>query len=94
MYEKLKVLTKVDEAVKLAHIRDIENMKKRPAKGVPMGKMPENTGLEQAPQRCEEKLCPRCGKLLILRTAKKGDHAGEQFYGCSGFPGCRYTEKV
>ncbi|MGX8704917.1 MAG: topoisomerase DNA-binding C4 zinc finger domain-containing protein, partial [bacterium] len=84
----------VDEAVKLAHIRDIEYMKNRPAKRVPLEKTSENTGLEQAPQRFGEKICPRCGKPLVLRTAKKGDHAGEQFYGCSGFPGCRYTEKA
>lgn len=94
LFEKLKVLTNVDKAVKLAHIRDIENMKNRPSKRVLMEKAPENTGLEQAPQRFEEKICPRCGKPLVLRTAKKGDHAGEQFYGCSGFPGCRYTEKA
>ena len=94
LFEKLKVLTNVDEAVKLAHIRDIEYMKNRPAKRVPLEKTSENTGLEQAPQRFGEKICPRCGKPLVLRTAKKGDHAGEQFYGCSGFPGCRYTEKA
>ena len=93
LFEKLKVLTNVDEAVKLAHIRDIEYMKNRPAKRVPLEKTSKNTGLEQAPQRFGEKICPRCGKPLVLRTAKKGDHAGEQFYGCSGFPGCRYTEK-
>ena len=36
LFEKLKVLTNVDEAVKLAHIRDIEYMKNRPAKRVPL----------------------------------------------------------
>lgn len=39
-----------------------------------------------------EKLCPKCGKPLILRTAKKGDNAGNQFWGCSGFPKCWYRE--
>lgn len=38
-------------------------------------------------------ICPRCGRPLVLRIAKKGDHAGEQFYGCSGFPHCRYVLK-
>ena len=41
-----------------------------------------------------EKICPKCGKPLILRTAKKGDKTGNQFYGCSGFPKCRYIENV
>jgi len=39
----------------------------------------------------EKKICPRCGSELVLRTAKKGDNAGQQFYGCSKFPKCFYT---
>ncbi|MBK7731174.1 MAG: restriction endonuclease [Gammaproteobacteria bacterium] len=38
-------------------------------------------------------LCPRCGSRLVLRTAKKGANAGGQFYGCSAFPKCRYTQE-
>lgn len=38
------------------------------------------------------KTCPKCGNKLILRTAKKGENVGSQFYGCSNFPKCRYTE--
>lgn len=41
-----------------------------------------------------EKICPKCGKPMVLRTASKGEHAGEKFYGCSGFPKCRHTEKL
>ena len=39
-----------------------------------------------------EKVCPKCGKPLVLRTAKKGENAGNQFWGCSGFPKCWYKE--
>ena len=39
-------------------------------------------------------VCPRCGRELVLRTAKKGDKAGMQFYGCSGFPKCRYVRNM
>lgn len=39
-------------------------------------------------------LCPRCGKELVLRTAKQGAYAGKQFYGCSGFPKCRYMKNL
>ena len=35
--------------------------------------------------------CPKCGGELVLRTASKGANAGNRFYGCSGFPKCRYT---
>ena len=42
----------------------------------------------------DKKICPRCGSELVLRTAKSGAHAGEQFYGCSAFPKCRYTKNA
>jgi DNA repair exonuclease SbcCD ATPase subunit len=35
------------------------------------------------------KVCPDCGKELKLRNGKKG-----QFWGCTGYPDCRYTEQV
>lgn len=33
--------------------------------------------------------CPVCGSPMILRTAKRGKRAGNQFYGCSNYPHCR-----
>ncbi|WP_441254145.1 NERD domain-containing protein [Aeromonas sp. A600556] len=35
-------------------------------------------------------LCPRCGNPMILRTAKRGDNRGNRFWGCSGYPKCRF----
>ena len=40
-------------------------------------------------QRQAENACPKCGKPMVLRTAKTGDNQGKQFWGCSGFPKCR-----
>lgn len=37
-------------------------------------------------------ICPKCGEKLILRIAKKGEHAGNQFYGCSNYPKCRFIQ--
>lgn len=37
-------------------------------------------------------VCPLCGSKMVLRTARKGAHAGEQFWGCPGFPQCRGTK--
>ena len=31
--------------------------------------------------------CPRCGKQLVLRNGRYG-----QFWGCSGYPSCRFTQ--
>ena len=36
--------------------------------------------------------CPACGSDMVLRTAQKGSHAGQNFWGCSTFPKCRATK--
>jgi len=35
------------------------------------------------------KICPKCGKPLVLRRSIYG-----QFIGCTGYPKCRHTEKI
>ena len=35
--------------------------------------------------------CPKCGSELVLRVAKQGNNKGNEFYGCSSYPKCRYT---
>ena len=42
---------------------------------------------------CTPRQCPRCRKILVRRKAKRGANTGEEFWGCSGFPACRYIEK-
>ena len=41
-----------------------------------------------------ERKCPRCGREMVLRTARKGANAGTRFWGCSGFPKCRAVQEV
>jgi len=41
-----------------------------------------------------KKSCPKCGNEMVLRTAKKGVNAGDNFWGCSMFPKCRMTMKA
>ena len=36
--------------------------------------------------------CPDCGQPMVLRTARAGAHAGQQFWGCSAFPQCRAVQ--
>ena len=38
--------------------------------------------------------CPNCGKLMVRRTARKGQKAGQPFWGCSGYPDCKGTRLV
>ena len=33
--------------------------------------------------------CPQCGAQMVKRTAKKGNRAGEAFWGCSSYPACK-----
>ena len=37
--------------------------------------------------------CPLCNKPMRERTARNGPHAGEVFWGCSGYPKCRGVRK-
>lgn len=38
-----------------------------------------------------EVICPKCGAPMVLRTARIGANAGNQFYGCSRYPDCNGT---
>jgi restriction system protein len=38
--------------------------------------------------------CPKCGAELVLKTSRKGPHAGNKFFGCSRWPACHYTRDV
>jgi four helix bundle suffix protein len=38
--------------------------------------------------------CPKCGKPMVLRTAKSGKNEGRQFWGCSAYPECKGTVKI
>jgi len=38
--------------------------------------------------------CPKCGKSMRQRTARTGPHAGEAFWGCTGYPECSGIRSV
>lgn len=44
-------------------------------------------GILKTQYKIANNICPRCGKPLVLRNGKNG-----QFYGCSGYPDCRFTK--
>jgi restriction system protein len=37
----------------------------------------------------DTQICPKCGSAMVKRTAKSGTNAGNEFWGCSRYPGCR-----
>ncbi len=40
------------------------------------------------------KFCPKCERLMIERVAEKGPNPGQRFWGCTGYPKCRFTMPV
>ena len=95
LYVKLKELTDVDAAVKAAHIENIEKKYKKDDVSCSSPKETAEKTVETPIQEINDELiCPKCGSKLILRTAKKGNNAGNKFYGCSSFPKCRYIKTL
>lgn len=115
IYGMLQKMTDVDQAVKEAHVKNINAKYKKAdaaetalqedvseptvqlqeAEESNIQKAEEAQTAEKAPEPgAEELLCPRCGSKLVLRTAKKETNAGNQFYGCSRFPKCRYIQNL
>ena len=40
------------------------------------------------------RICPECGRKMVLRTTRKGPNEGKQFWGCRGFPKCRTRQNI
>ncbi|AKE52521.1 nuclease-related domain-containing protein [Kangiella geojedonensis] len=38
--------------------------------------------------------CPKCGGSMVLRIAKRGATAGNEFWGCSAYPKCKTVQNV
>ena len=43
--------------------------------------------------KSSEMLCQKCGSSLVVRVARKGRTPGKQFWGCSNFPKCTFTQE-
>ena len=87
-FEELTALQKMDSSEKDEDPAE-KNITTEETPAVALSKGEEHT-IEQPDVR----ICPWCGKELVLRTAKKGNNIGKQFYGCSGFPKCRYVKNL
>lgn len=78
----------IEEAV-LSPIEDEEDKKEAPAESEALSA--ENS-IDNSESQAESDICPKCGGKLILKTASKGKNVGNQFWGCSNFPKCRYIK--
>jgi restriction system protein len=55
------------------------------------GKKLDGSDCSDTSDKAPTPTCPLCGKGMRQRTAKKGPHAGQPFWGCSGYPECKGT---
>jgi len=95
IYDKLFPLSQVDDCVKEQHIRNIRSTMGQ----IAVEEMTQTTESNVASddrmiEKENRKSCPKCGGELILRTAKRGENAGKQFYGCLNYPQCRYVQNI
>ena len=103
IYNLLYRLTNVSEALKQAHINNIYKNKSTAYSNPPQyyhyqqpqynnyqNQVPQNSNTVQntAPR------CQRCGSPLVIHTVKEGYNTGKQFYGCSKYPQCKYTQNL
>lgn len=57
--------------------------------------LPRTNSLKQVPPLAPDlvpespPVCPKCGETMVLRKAKRGQRAGNSFYGCKAYPKCR-----
>lgn len=102
LYNKLYSCTQVDEKTRAQHIADIESKlapeSESPAAETVKPESAEAKTMEpiEVPEseQPQFRICPRCGSQLVLRQAKRGANAGNQFYGCSSYPKCRYIRNL
>ena len=87
----LKDLKEMGERYLQMHIEKpityIEKFKQEELEDQPAAERP-------APAPSEGKCCPKCGKPLVMREARRGAHVGEKFWGCTGFPQCHFIKKI
>lgn len=57
-----------------------------------IGSVQAQPALASAAEPAAARVCPQCGRQLVLRQARRGPNAGGQFWGCTGYPECRHTE--
>ncbi len=92
LYDEVKSLTEKlsDERTIIVDIEMIPSKEDNPAEEITEHAFKDHSLLKQIKKEDKKvtKKCPKCGKKLVLREGKYG-----KFYGCKGYPECRYTEK-
>lgn len=91
IYSKLYPLSQVDAITEAQHVTNIRNNGKGSA--VQKNNLVYTSNVIKKTKE-DAFVCPQCKGQLVLRTAKRGAYAGNQFYGCSNYPNCRYIQNI
>ena len=73
------VVKMINQDVKFDNIKDLPSNNNYGGKTYP----------KKEPAKDSGKICPECGKPLLIRKSKNGE-----FLGCSGFPNCKHTAPI
>ena len=86
---------------KLDSVEDIQNKNSETADTESSLKVTEIQAIDCNKEAADEiitkeqpRKCPICGGNLIIKTATRGANAGNQFYGCSNYPKCRFIQNI
>lgn len=77
---RLKPSLKTNRA-HVKHVKTIVEKKQR--------ELEAKAGVQKIPNSC-----PKCGQIMVLRTAQRGRNKGQKFWGCSAYPACRAVMQV
>jgi len=82
------------DAKKLAESNNIEIINE-----TGLAEMLSSLNLHEDPRALEilndtRKFCPKCERLMVERVAEKGPNPGQRFWGCTGYPKCRFTMPI
>ena len=88
-YKLLFPFTQKTEEDKIIHIQNIQDA----AFERSIKKYDQQEKIYDAEQNSNPE-CPKCGAIMLLREATRGERKGQKFYGCSNFPNCKETINI
>jgi len=76
----------------LGLVSDLESGRVRPSMETHRNHV---SNLKKRADPSADRSCPACGSPMVIRNVRRrGARAGQQFWGCSGYPKCRVTQEI
>jgi len=93
-YIKSKVQPILSDSDVLAICTRIQSGRLKPSIRTHINHIKHVQTIVEEKQQQDDNTCSKCGKPMILRTARSGNNQGKQFLGCSGYPKCRMVRQI